>query len=495
MPSSTKTRLIELQRQIYRQASRPGGLAAMESPYSLLDAMINRNNLMAAWERVCTTDGARTPGLDGEITTEVSGRLGRWLDFITTDLAKGRYRPSEPRWVDIPKRSGSVETRRIGILTLRDRVVHTAIKQVLEPVLEPQFHRDSYGFRPGRSVCGALSEVCRTLASGQYTFALKADVAQCFDTIDHKSLLDRLVEPLADEQLHRLVRSIASASASGTQGWLRRQVCGLLQGSSLSPLLCNFHLHPLDIALSERTESTQQGVRAFRYADDVLILSRTTSMARAARRLAGRVLSAGGQRLSSAKTRLRKIRNGFDWLGVTICPRPSMGGTSSQFGYIVPDAKVSQMLERIDEITEPPSRRIDVNAFKLGKWIVSVNRQLKDWRQAYLFADNASLVFRTLDEHTYRRVSDLLYHVTGSKANALRRDFGVKLPRGFRSWSVEGCRLTVLSSLAPQNPNYLTRKPEWMRPPKRSKPIASTPNRPLEWRLIQSPNGSDDSAS
>lgn len=119
------------------------------------------------------------------------------------------------------------------------------------------------------------------------------------------------------------------------------------------------------------------------------------------------------------------------------------------------------MAARLVEMTAPPSDKIDAAAFNLGKWIVSVNAQLRDWRQAYLYADNTADVFRLLDSVAFDRIGELLRAVTGGSWSDIRRNHLAHLPRGFRSWEVPGARLSVLSSLAPSAPAGLIRRPRW----------------------------------
>src|SRR5690606_14953032 len=110
-------------------------------------------------------EGANTPGVDGVTCEEVRGQPG-WIARLGDDLYRGRYRPMAPRWVEIPKANRPGQVRRLAILTVRDRVVHTAVKQVLEPILDPIFLRSSFGFRPGRSVAAALSTAVQMLTPG-----------------------------------------------------------------------------------------------------------------------------------------------------------------------------------------------------------------------------------------------------------------------------------------------------------------------------------------
>src|SRR5205807_1087915 len=123
----------------------------------------DRRNLEAAWDRVRGAEGADTPGPDGVAAADVQRQGPGWLTRLADDLLHRRYRPTPPRWIDIPKPNKPGQTRRLGLLTLRDRVVLAALKQVLEPILEPVFLPNSFGFRPGRSVPGALGEAVRRL--------------------------------------------------------------------------------------------------------------------------------------------------------------------------------------------------------------------------------------------------------------------------------------------------------------------------------------------
>lgn len=241
--------------------------------------------------------------------------------------------------------------------------------------------------------------------------------------------------------------------------WRRSR--GLVQGSSLSPLLCNLALHPLDVAVRELGRSTQEGVCALRYADDLLLLARDERLADRGIRCVRQVLG-GLQLLRTPVARATSITQGVEWLGVRLQPRLHRWGGRTRIGYVVPDAKVESMLERLTEMTVPPCDRIDGAAFNLGRWITSINEQLRDWREAYQFADNASEVFRVVDEHCRERVAELLLSVTGVRRAQLAAQFRARLPRGFWTWEVPGARLVVLSSLAPRHPCFLTRRPAWM---------------------------------
>lgn len=455
--------LLQFQREIYHKTP-----SAFWPIPDLMTWVLDPRNLDAAWDRVQRNDGSKTPGLDGATAASIRPHADAWLSQLGADLRRGAYRPTPPRWVDVPKEPGSVQTRRLGILTIRDRVVHAAVKQVLEPIFEPVFSPGSFGFRPGRSVPAALNQVTRQLVgdgpgSLPFLYAWRTDVWNCFDTIDHDVLFQRLGRCTSDEKALALIRSLARAGGA-CRGWpWFRRWKGLVQGSALSPLLCNFYLDPLDQALAELGRRCGGGIRAFRYADDLLVVARNRFLAHRARVCVRRTLGGLRQKLSVSKSSFQRVTDGFQWLGVRIEPRPNRWAGGLEFAYVVPDDKVFRMLQRIDEMTVPPSARLDPGVFDLGRWLGSLNEQLRDWWQAYMYADNGESVFRALDQRAHERVGELLHHVTGKRRGALLREHSARLPRGFTSWQAGGVTLIVLSSLAPRRPRFLVGRPAWMR--------------------------------
>jgi RNA-directed DNA polymerase len=446
--------LLGMQAELDRQARRGRPL---EGLFGLLASAVN---LSAAWDHVRASDGARTPGVDG-VTLAVIERQGRrWPDELSRMVRAG-YRPAPVRWLDVPKPNRPGQTRRLGILTLRDRVVLTALKQLLEPILEPVLLPSSFGFRPGRSVPAALGEAVRLLteraAGGEpFTHAAHLDVADCFDTIDHELLLAALRDHLADGDVLALVERFLAAGGRwrGWLWWRRRR--GLVQGSALSPLLCNLALHPLD------AQAARAGHCVLRYADDLLVLGHGPGEAGEAIRGVRAALGRLRLGLRSAP-RPVELRQGVGWLGVTLRPRAVAWRDAPAFGYEVPAERVRAMLARLDELTTAPSKRIDPTAFNPGRWLVSINEQMREWRQAYLFADNAAEVFRALDEHLHDRAEGLLMSLTGLRRGEVQRRHRLRLPRGFWTWEADGMRLTVLSSLAPETPGVLVQPPPWRR--------------------------------
>jgi RNA-directed DNA polymerase len=224
--------------------------------FSLVDKVIRPTTLEAAWRKVARNKGAA--GVDGQSTERFAMHAERYLRELHDDLKDGTYRPNPVKRVEIPKGDG--RTRPLGIPTVKDRIVQTALKMAVEPIFEVQFRPGSYGFRPGRSCKDALREVDRLLREGN-TFVVDADLKSYFDTIPHDRLMALVAGSISDGRVLSLI-----------DGFLRQDIMtdmarwqpttGTPQGAVISPLLANLYLHPLDLLME------QNGWHMVRYADD-----------------------------------------------------------------------------------------------------------------------------------------------------------------------------------------------------------------------------------
>ncbi len=127
--------LVNLQREIYRKAKRANAMRLDD----LMSYLVDDRNLAAAWRRVASADGAATPGPDGLVALNLDGQHDSWLEKLGRQLRTGSYTPSVPRWIEVAKSGQPYATRRLGIMNIDDRLVHTALKQILEPILDPTF--------------------------------------------------------------------------------------------------------------------------------------------------------------------------------------------------------------------------------------------------------------------------------------------------------------------------------------------------------------------
>ena len=274
--------------------------------YSLIDKVYNPRTLKAAWKKVASNRGAA--GVDKVSIKRFRSNAQFYLDELEGDLRNGAFRPSPVRRVHIPK--DRKKTRALGIPTVKDRIVQTALKMVLEPIFEKEFLTTSYGFRPGRGCKDALREVDRLLKEG-YTWVVDADVKSYFDTIPHDLLMDRIRAKVSDAKILNLIALFLKQEImEDMKRW--NPISGTPQGAVLSPLLSNVYLHQLDLTLH------QNGYKMIRYADDWVVLCRSIEEAKAALSLMQLWIAQNGLQLSSEKTHIgNSLENGhgFEFLG------------------------------------------------------------------------------------------------------------------------------------------------------------------------------------
>lgn len=275
--------------------------------HSLIDKVYAVRTLQAAWETVQANDGAG--GVDRETIGVFARTAEKRIEELSRQLREARYEPRPVRRVMVPK-PGTAQERPLGIPTVRDRVVQTALRMVLEPIFERDFARESFGFRPGRSCHQALARVETLLAEG-YTHVVDADLKSYFDTIPHAALLARVKAKVVDGRILELVESFLTQGVmEEPKGWSATTV-GTPQGGVISPLLANVYLDALDWKLH------LGGWELVRYADDFVILCRTKEQAEEVLGLVRHWCEEAGLQLHPQKTRLVDMseRGGFDFLG------------------------------------------------------------------------------------------------------------------------------------------------------------------------------------
>jgi RNA-directed DNA polymerase len=294
-----------LQRTLYRAAKADPGRRF----YALYDKVHRRDVLERAWELVRRNRGA--PGIDRTTIAQVEDYgVGRLLDELATDLKAGKWRPLPARRVWIPK-PGSTEQRPLSIPAVRDRIVQTALKIVIEPVFEADFVADSYGFRPKRGAHDALQVLIDEAWRGRRWVA-ETDIASCFEAIPHDRLIEAVEERICDRRVLKLLRAMLRAGVMEA-GEVRGAVAGTPQGGVISPLLCNVYLHRLDRQWDERRMG-----RLVRYADDLVAMCATRQQAEQALGAIGAMLAELGLELKAAKTRIVHLKEGgegLDFLG------------------------------------------------------------------------------------------------------------------------------------------------------------------------------------
>lgn len=274
--------------------------------FSLMDKVFAPKTLTLAWEKVQANQGAA--GVDRQSVERFEFKSEIYLSELHEALSQGRYRPQAIRRVDIAKDDG--QTRPLGIPTVKDRIVQTAVKLVIEPIFEVQFLESSYGFRPGRGCKDALREVDELLKQG-YVHVVDADLKGYFDSIPHDKLMQRVEASISDGRVLALIKSwLKQDIIKGVERWT--PTGGTPQGAVISPLLANLYLHPLDLRMMAL------GYRMVRYADDFVILCQSREEAETALGVVRSWVETNGLTLHPGKTHVgdsRQVGEGFDFLG------------------------------------------------------------------------------------------------------------------------------------------------------------------------------------
>ena len=231
---------------------------------TLLDEILDRDNLNQAYKRVKSNKGA--PGIDGMTVGAALPWLKEHGQELRRSIWDGEYKPSPVRRVMIPKPDGGGE-RKLGIPTVIDRVIQQAISQKLQPIFDPLFADESYGYRPGRSGQQAIQKVKEYVDQG-YTQVAEIDLSKYFDTINHELLLNLLRQEVKDPKVISLIKKYLKSGVM-ENGIVVRTEEGSPQGGNLSPLLANIYLNQYD------QEMKRRGVAFVRYADDIVVLAKS----------------------------------------------------------------------------------------------------------------------------------------------------------------------------------------------------------------------------
>jgi RNA-directed DNA polymerase len=275
--------------------------------HTLTDKVYSPLNLYEASVSVLGHEGAA--GVDHQTVGQFQDRQLEELQRLAEELRTGKYQPHPVKRVWIPK-PGSTEKRPLGIPSVRDRVVQTALLHVLEPIYDSTFAEHSYGFRHGRGCHHALERIEALLKEG-YVHVVDADLKSYFDTIPKDRLMSRMRERLSDSRVLRLVEQFLEQGVmDGLREWTPEK--GTPQGAVISPLLANVYLNPLDHLMAEA------GIAMIRYADDFVILCRSREDAERALAMVLQWVEENGLQLHPTKTKIVDARtDGFDFLGYT----------------------------------------------------------------------------------------------------------------------------------------------------------------------------------
>lgn len=236
--------------------------------HSLYDRMLHEKGLLQAFRKVKSNKGK--PGIDGQSIEDFAEHLSEEIVHLASELRNKSYRPKPVKRVEIPKGDGG--KRLLGIPTVRDRVVQQALLNILQPIFDPGFHPSSYGYRPGRSPQQAVAKASAFIRRYQLKWVADMDLSRCFDTLNHDHILKSIRRKVADGSILNLLRMFLQSGVMIGERWQASEE-GSPQGGVISPLIANIYLDDFDQFMKGR------GHRIVRFADDILILTRSKSAA------------------------------------------------------------------------------------------------------------------------------------------------------------------------------------------------------------------------
>jgi len=276
--------------------------------YSLYDRMLNKRNLYEAFKQVKASKG--TGGIDRQDIGDFESNIKQELSLLESELRDKSYKPLPVKRVEIPKEKGKV--RKLGIPSVRDRVVQQTLLNILQPIYEEDFHPSSYGYRPKRSCHSAISKASLFMRRYELNHVVDMDLSQFFDRIDHELLIKLMRKRVTDGSILNLIKSFLKSGVMIGRKFEPTEL-GSPQGGVISPLLANIYLNEFDWFMKNK------GYRIVRYADDILILCASPRSAKKAREVASDYLeSVLKLKVNTEKTHVTSLGEGVRFLGVTI---------------------------------------------------------------------------------------------------------------------------------------------------------------------------------
>ena len=394
-PGSIRT----LQRKLYDKAKKEPAFRF----YILYDKLWRTDILHHAYDLARANKGA--PGVDGITFDRIEAAgLENWLSRLGEELRAKTYRCQPVRRVMIPKPGGG--ERPLGIPTIRDRVVQTAAKLVLEPIFEADWEPNAYGYRPKRSAQDAIREVHELLCDG-YTDVVDADLSKYFDSIPHRELLQCVARRIVDREVLRLIKMWLTVPVEERDENGKRRLtggkdrhCGTPQGGVVSPLLANLYMNRLLKGWRNTKRGEPFHARVVNYADDFVILSR--GKAAEALDWTRKVIARLGLTLNEAKTSIKKARTeSFNFLGYTFGPHRYKKDGHGYLGASPSKKSVARLKAKVGDL---------LMARHTGTWPEvrdRLNQILRGW-SAYFSYGTRTMAYRAVDHYVYERVRQFL---------------------------------------------------------------------------------------
>jgi len=399
MSLETPLKIRMLQKKLYQKAKEEPNYRF----YLLYDKMYREDILAHAYALAKSNQGA--PGVDGQSFRDIESRgLEEWLSGVREELRAKTYQPQAVRRVMIPKPGGG--ERPLGIPTIRDRVVQTAAKLLLEPIFEADFDPNAYGYRPKRSALEAIQKVHKLLCKG-YTDVVDADLSKYFDSIPHSELVQCVARRIVDRDMLRLIKmwlkvpvqerdENGKPRVSGGKG----STCGTPQGGVISPLLANLYMN----RFLKYWRITGRGevfrAQVVNYADDFVILS--CGCAAEALDWTRSVMTRIGLTLNEAKTSVKQARRErFDFLGYSFGPHRMRTNGHEYLGASPSKKSISKLRQKVGDLLVP---------WHVAPWTEvrdRLNRVLRGWSNYFGYGTRL-MAYRAVDWYVYNGVRSFL---------------------------------------------------------------------------------------
>jgi group II intron reverse transcriptase/maturase len=419
----------------------------------LWDILTDPRWLMQAWEEIRRNQGSMTAGIDNMIAVDIDPER---IEQLSKRLKAGRYRPKPVRRVYIPKGNGKM--RPLGIPTIEDRIVQQALRMIMEPIFEADFHTCSHGFRRNRSTHTALRDVARMYP--RTTWTIEGDIVGCFDNIPHGRLMNAVEKRIADGKVLMIIQKFLAAGYL-EQWQYHKTYSGTPQGGVLSPLLCNIFLHQLDKylmgdlranepqskresnarrnpeyrkienkvtrlrrqlkqttwpareAIIRQLNELERHIRAtpyyakdekhpsklgyVRYADDfVIMVQGKKPEAQAIKDQIGKKLQGMGLALSEEKTKLTHWRYRVNFLGYQVHGKPGRKGTSIRPILSIPREKLRKIKDALRQVSGY-HQIPEIDA------ITQMSAMYRGWCNYYRYANAPQATFNDLSSFTWWR--------------------------------------------------------------------------------------------
>jgi len=399
MSLETPISIRTLQRKLYRKAKQEPDFRF----YLLYDKIYREDVLKHAYALAKANQGA--PGVDGQTFEAIESEgLEKWMEGIRKELLDKTYKPQPVLRVTIPKPGGG--ERPLGIPTIRDRTVQTAVKLVLEPILEADLEPEAYGYRPKRSAHDAIQKVHKLICEG-YTDVVDADLSKYFDTIPHTELLKSVARRIVDRDVLHLIKMwlkvpVEERDENGKRRMTggRSSQRGTPQGGIVSPMLANLYMNRFLKHWRITGKSKAFRAQVVTYADDFVILSR--GHAAEALDWTRSVMTRLGLTLNEAKTSIKAARKeSFHFLGYTFGPHRYKPDGHWYLGASPSKKSRQRIKQKVGDLLRP------VNVGEWEEVRARLNQILRGW-SAYFSYGSRATAYREVNNYVSDRVRHFL---------------------------------------------------------------------------------------